>query len=90
MSNVARHAHGSVVRVRLAEVGTVLLVRVEDDGFGIEPSAATGGLGMATMRERAEELGGTLTLSSSPSGGTIVSALIPVTDPTSLNSPAGR
>lgn len=80
LTNVSRHSHATTVQVRLATVDGVLLVRVEDDGRGVAVDREPTGLGMSTMRERAEELGGSLTVLPSSTGGTVVSALIPVED----------
>jgi signal transduction histidine kinase len=58
---------------------------VRDDGSGFDPARATDGFGVLGMRERAELLGGTLTVTSSPGAGTTVEAAIPLADP-----PLGR
>jgi signal transduction histidine kinase len=52
-------------------------VEVEDDGVGL-PDAHRAGVGLAAMRERAVELGGTCETLRMPRGGTLVAALIPV------------
>ena len=59
-----------------------LTVSVTDDG-GPDPvpSAASGGLGIPGMRERAELLGGTLTAGPAPGGGFAVVARLPTTGP---------
>lgn len=75
-TNVARHARASDVRLRL-DLGEDLLVEVSDDGVGIAADR-TAGVGLASLRERAAELGGTTTITSRPGGGTVVSALLPV------------
>jgi signal transduction histidine kinase len=57
---------------------SMLVLRVSDDGGGIsagERPATGGGLGMSTMRERAEELGGHLEVSSGSHGTTVVASL---------------
>lgn len=51
----------------------MLLLEIADDGDGIAPDA-TAGVGTASMRERAEELGGTFAVRSFPDGGTQVVA----------------
>jgi len=57
-------------------------VRVRDDGVGFDPFAATstvraGHIGLASLRERAEALGGALTLESAPGAGTVATVTIP-------------
>ncbi|GEB13042.1 Histidine kinase [Pimelobacter simplex] len=68
--NVRRHAGATrcLVEVRGGAVPT--LVRVSDDGAGLDP-AARPGVGFASMRERAEELGGVLALAGDGPGTTI-------------------
>ncbi len=76
LSNASRHAHASQVWVRLVRgepAGLVLDVR--DDGKGFEVSQASGkGVGLSSMRERVEALGGEFTLESHPGSGTCISA----------------
>ena len=54
-----------------------LTVTVTDDGVGLTPASGSGGNGLATMRERAEELGGWLRLESAP-GATRITASLPL------------
>ena len=73
--NAARHAGASVVAVRLeVEPGRVVL-EVRDDGRGL-PGSPRAGVGLASMRQRAEEIGGGLQLHSD-ARGTIVRAVLP-------------
>jgi signal transduction histidine kinase len=71
LHNAARHANAAHIEVGLAANGTngQLRLWVEDDGRGIDPDALSepGGMGLITMRRRAEVIGGTLTIES-PSG----------------------
>ncbi len=77
--NVQKHAQASRVMVRLERQGEWLLVRVVDDGGGLSANGATRvGTGLVSMRERADLLGGTLTLNSRPEGGADLLARIPV------------
>ena len=57
--NVVKHAKAHSCAVRIDHDGRQLELTVQDDGQGLPPTP-TLGLGMASMRERAEELGGTL------------------------------
>ncbi|WP_255218862.1 sensor histidine kinase, partial [Actinomadura formosensis] len=77
LSNVARHARATEASVRI-EVGDDLTLRVEDDGAGIPEGAAGGGL--RDMRERAENLGGSLSTRARPGGGTILVWRVPLKD----------
>lgn len=68
LSNVARHAHADHVIVRVVVVGARVTVEVTDDGCGL--GTVTRSSGIANMRRRAENLGGSLDLTSPESGGT--------------------
>jgi signal transduction histidine kinase len=78
LTNVVRHADVAAATVRLAVAEGALEVEVEDAGRGI-PVQRTPGVGTTSMRERAEELGGTCDLSSVPGGGTVVRGRLPFT-----------
>jgi signal transduction histidine kinase len=81
LSNVARHARASRVRVMLARDGERLSLRVQDDGVGISAPAAAGSTGLAGMRERANAAGGQLRVRSRPGGGTVVELSLPLSIP---------
>jgi signal transduction histidine kinase len=74
LTNARRHARARQITVRLASAPERLTIEVADDGTGIDP-AAPAGLGLRSMRERAEELGGTLTVVSAARGTTITASL---------------
>jgi len=74
--NVARHARAASCTMRLEASARAVLLTVRDDGVGL-PIEHGGGIGLTSMRERATELGGTLTVAAAPEGGTCVSARIP-------------
>lgn len=84
LTNVARHAGAQNVSLLLERRGDRLIAVVEDDGRGFDPSvierAAEGerSLGLAGMRERAELLGGTLSIESQPAAGTAVFVDLPL------------
>jgi signal transduction histidine kinase len=83
MTNVVRHARATRVDV-LAELrGDRVMVMVEDDGAGFDPDQAQSGdhIGLLGLRERAEALGGTLTLESAPGAGTTVVVEVSSADP---------
>lgn len=81
LTNVVRHAAATRARVEvaLADDGRArtLVLRVVDDGRGLDP-ARGGGLGMLTMRERAAQLGGNVVVAARVGGGTEVVARLPV------------
>ncbi len=79
LSNVVRHAEARRAVVHLLlERPDLLVVEVTDDGRGL-PATRRAGVGLRSMRERAEELGGTLAVNQRASGGTVVRAELPFT-----------
>jgi len=73
LANVARHGNAKRVSVRLTRHGTHVTAVVNDDGVGFDPgSVRAGGLGLVTMRERAELIGATMTIRSVRGRGTEV------------------
>jgi two-component system NarL family sensor kinase len=79
LRNVVRHAGVAQADLALEAGPAGLTLRITDRGKGVDPSgsAADAGLGLIAMRQRAEALGGRLTLAAGPSGGTVVSAVFP-------------
>jgi two-component system NarL family sensor kinase len=73
LSNVARHAQASHCVLRLSVEGEVVL-EVQDDGRG--GATAGAGLGLRSMRERAQEIGGSCAVREAPGGGTLVRAVL--------------
>jgi len=83
LTNVVRHAGASLVRMELGMADDGLRLTVSDDGCGADdPFSRTGHYGVRGMRERAEALGGTLAIASSPQGGVEVRARIPLQEVT--------
>jgi len=80
LTNVLRHAQARTcsISIRLASQDEPPLVCVEirDDGLGL-PAQHRAGVGLLSMRERAEELGGWCRAEAGPHGGTCVSAALP-------------
>ncbi|MCC7451761.1 MAG: sensor histidine kinase [Anaerolineae bacterium] len=79
LTNVSRHAKAQHCCVRLAVTGDLCVV-VIDDGCGL-PDALRTGVGLISMRERAEELGGTCVTEAPLGGGTRILARLPVSLP---------
>ncbi|HEY8283530.1 MAG TPA: sensor histidine kinase [Chloroflexota bacterium] len=75
MTNVLRHARARTCVVRLA-IDEGVRLEIADDGRGLD--GARTGMGLTSMRERAEELGGWCVVKSLPEGGTCVQAQVPL------------
>lgn len=75
LTNVGRHAHARQVEVALATEDDMIRLGIADDGCGFEDNSSEScGLGLIGMRERANAVGGILTISSRPGEGTRVEA----------------
>lgn len=76
-NNTARHSGASNCRLDLRDLDGTVELRIADDGTGIPPSA-TAGVGLSSMRQRVEEIGGTCTIEQQ-AVGTLVTAVLPMT-----------
>lgn len=77
LNNIAKHAHAKQIHVALERSAKVAVLSILDDGVGMQPpqgASATrrSGLGMVTMRERAQSVGGEFEIIAGPAGGTEV------------------
>jgi signal transduction histidine kinase len=83
LANIAQHARASTVRIRLSSGPRQVVLTLKDDGCGFTvprhwPELALDGrLGLASMAERMESVGGTLELVSVPGEGTLLRAQLP-------------
>ena len=78
LNNVARHSGAREAWVRLHALDRSLQLEIEDHGGGLKTPAASHGLGIVTMRERAELVGGTLDFMEPTEGGTLVRLGVPL------------
>jgi signal transduction histidine kinase len=79
LTNARKHAGSSVpVAIHLRYTDASLTVAVHDDGCGFDPAAECSGYGLAGLRARAAEAGGTATVRSAPGDGTTVTVRLPV------------
>jgi PAS domain S-box-containing protein len=89
LHNVARHSRAAEARVRLTYGAGAIALRVADSGIGFEPATAgRASLGLVSMRERAEFLGGALTIHSAPGHGTRIRVQIPLVQAGATSMPA--
>jgi signal transduction histidine kinase/ligand-binding sensor domain-containing protein len=79
LGNAAKHAHATQVTVRLTRSADEVSLTVSDDGAGFDANrlAASGGLGLVMMRERASQLNGRFEFDSAPGRGTTIRVVIP-------------
>jgi signal transduction histidine kinase len=86
LTNAAKHAHASEVRITLDVDDRWLVLTIRDDGVGgADPSRGSGLIG---LDDRVEALGGAFVVQSEPSAGTVLTAQIPVAAPTAAAADA--
>lgn len=78
LSNAVQHAAATTIDVRIVEDDATVVATVTDDGDGFETRDISVGFGLIGMRERAELVGGTLEVSSSPGAGSRITLTVPV------------
>ena len=78
LSNVGRHAEATTCRLSLVRDGERAVLEVDDDGRGFDVGAATVGMGLPNLRDRARALGGELSLDAAPGRGTTVRVTLPL------------
>jgi PAS domain S-box-containing protein len=80
LTNVARHAKATSIRVSIEQINGELLLEIQDDGQGIHTEQLTdsNSSGLLGMRERASSLGGHVGIASRPSKGTTVTLRLPI------------
>src|SRR5262249_3187579 len=80
LRNAVRHSQATTTIVRLEARANEIVLHVIDDGLGFDPALANGldGLGLVSMRERARQVGGDVTVTAKPGQGTRVQARIPI------------
>ncbi len=77
LTNSLKHSGGSKVSVTLADVGDRHTLTVTDDGRGLPAAPAPPGVGLASIRERSELLGGACIIGAGPDGGTRIQVSVP-------------
>lgn len=77
VSNAARHAHASALRLALGDRGGQVVLEIADDGSGFDPKVVKPGRGLQNLAERAQTLGAKLTVDSAPKRGTRIELSLP-------------
>lgn len=75
MNNAVKHSGASVIRVEVQTAAPAALLRVVDDGHGLQPGRADSH-GLKIMRERARRIGGVIEVESPPTGGVSVAVRV--------------
>lgn len=79
--NTLRHSRAKKLSIHVQIQRTLATLLVTDDGCGIPPEAAARGVGLQIMAQRAELIGGRLTISPAPDGGTRIDCRVPLSAP---------
>ena len=72
-----RHSECKNVEIDFVRSGSTITLSIKDDGKGFEPGGEFEGNGLASMRRRAEELGGTMRIESAAGRGTTIHLEVP-------------
>lgn len=80
MQNINKHAQAKNVNITFSFMEDIFVMDIADDGISFDPSKFKNGFGMKTMRDRAEELNGTLTIESEQGTGTAIAVSIPISE----------
>lgn len=89
LSNAARHSRARLVQVRIGERAGTLVMTITDDGSGFVPQPGVDhGLGLVSMRERIESIGGRFAVHSTAGAGTRIEVSVPM--PTSATDTESR
>jgi signal transduction histidine kinase len=87
LSNVVRHANATAVGISLTLEGGAAVLRIKDNGRGMPPAVDPNkSLGLLGIRERAELLGGSVTIDSRPGEGTMLTAILPCVSSASMTT----
>jgi signal transduction histidine kinase len=78
LTNIARHAEASHVRVCMSTTEEELLLTVLDNGKGLHINGKRTSLGLVGMRERARQLGGSVSVANGPDRGVLVEMRVPL------------
>ena len=84
MTNVLRHARANEFKVLLVFDSSEIRLELRDNGCGFDPQRKHEGFGLQGMRERAEGMGGQLTIQSAAGKGTAISIVLPVANAAEL------
>ena len=86
LQNIVKHGHATAASLELKVRDGYASLSIADDGVGMPPEQLhTGGMGLASMRERVGALNGSCKVASEPLKGTIVEASVPLTESPALN-----
>lgn len=77
LTNAARHANATRIRIDLVATANRLVLTISDNGQGISDHAGRGGIGIVSMRERVNSIGGKFSIVSGAGVGTTIEVIVP-------------
>lgn len=78
INNAAKYSDASLVEVSLLQEDAVLILKIKDNGRGFDKNAITKGNGLWNLRERAKEINGIFTVTTTPGQGTTIELKLPI------------
>ncbi|HEX3051436.1 MAG TPA: ATP-binding protein [Aggregatilineaceae bacterium] len=72
INNIVKHSHASQMSIKLYNSDNLVTLKIKDNGIGFDTSQAMAGIGLHSMRERADAIGGTLEIQSAHGEGTCI------------------
>jgi|GEM_PF-3803297 len=78
MNNIAKHSHASRVRLVLYEKEGQLILKINDNGKGLDLSKAQNGNGLSNMKKRCQQMNGKMTIEGQNGNGTTLTCFIPM------------
>jgi len=78
LTNVVRHSQATEISIELLEVGDYLVLSIKDNGQGLGDTPRKEGIGLVSMRERANAVGGSFTFTSAPGEGATIKVSMPL------------
>ena len=76
VTNALRHARAKTIDAQIVFAGDTVRFEFRDDGHGFDPAARHDGLGLQGIRERVDDMGGSLTIESAPGAGTAIAIVV--------------
>jgi len=78
LHNIIKYAQATRVTINIAQEEANLLIAVQDNGIGFDATQSSEGIGIKNMQERAQTVGGKISLQTEPNKGTALFVTIPV------------
>ena len=78
VNNAVKYSHATIISISLSIENDEMLLKINDNGIGLNEVKSTAGNGLLNMKRRAEELNGTIIIGTTPGDGTNIAVRIPL------------